>query len=233
LLADLRAALPDKLVTVAVNAERIDLFPSSKYDIDWVNVMAYDMNWRHGNHSNFDDAVAALERYEAEGIPEEKLALGIPFYGRNAQTKALTYEQLVDDCSPSPSVNNCNGYFFNGIDLVKQKSQFVLNSNYAGVMIWNLGQDTYDNKTSLLNAIYEVLDVPPPPPGPPLANPDSYSVDIPNTLNVDYPGVLLNDIEPDGDSMTAILDDSTSNGILILNQDGSFKYTPKDRKSVV
>ncbi len=226
LLHDLRVALPDKLVTVAVNAERIDLFPSSKYDIDWVNVMAYDMNWRHGNHSNFDDAVAALERYEAEGIPEEKLALGIPFYGRNAQTKALTYEQLVDDCNPLPSENSCNGYFFNGIDLVKQKSQFVLNSTYAGVMIWNLGQDTYDNKTSLLNAIYEVLDVPPPPPGPPLANPDSYSVDIPNTLNVDYPGVLLNDIEPDGDTMTAYLNSTTSDGNLTLNLDGSFVYTP-------
>jgi GH18 family chitinase len=226
LLHDLRAALPDKLVTVAVNAERIDLFPSSKYDIDWVNVMAYDMNWRHGNHSNFDDAVAALEMYEEVGIPEEKLALGIPFYGRNAQTKALTYEQLVDNCNPSPSVNYCNGYFFNGIDLVKQKSQFVLNSNYAGVMIWNLGQDTYDNKTSLLNAIYETLDVPPPPPGPPLANPDSYSVDIPNTLNVDFPGVLLNDIEPDGDSMTAYLNSTTLNGNLTLNSDGSFGYIP-------
>jgi PKD repeat protein len=212
-------------VTVAVNAERIDLFPSSKYDIDWVNVMAYDMNWRHGNHSNFDDAVAALERYEAEGIPADKLALGIPFYGRNAQTKALTYEQLVDDCSPLPSVNNCNGYFFNGIDLVKQKSQFVLNSTYAGVMIWNLGQDTY-NGTSLLNAIYEVLDVPPPPPGPPLAYPDSYSVDVPNTLNTPSPGVLLNDIEPDGGSMNATLVSTTSNGTLALNLDGSFAYIP-------
>jgi hypothetical protein len=29
-------------------------------------------------------------------------------------------------------------------------------------MVWNLGQDTYDN-TSLLGAINEVLDVPPPP----------------------------------------------------------------------
>ncbi len=227
LLHDLRAALPDKLVTVAVNAERIDLFPSSKYDIDWVNVMAYDMNWRHGEHSNFVDAVAALERYENEGIPADKLALGIPFYGRNDQTKAKTYEQLVDDCSPSPSVNNCNGYFFNGINLVKQKSQFVLNSTYAGVMIWNLGQDTYDG-TSLLSAIYETLDVPPPPPGPPLANPDSYSVNVPNILNVESPGVLLNDIKTDGDPMTAELVSSTSNGNIVLDFDGSFEYTPND-----
>ncbi|MCH7757210.1 MAG: PKD domain-containing protein [Thaumarchaeota archaeon] len=225
LLDVLKTALPDKLVTVAVNAERLDLYPDSADDVDWVNLMAYDMNWRHGEHSNFDDAVAALERYVAEGIPEEKLALGIPFYGRNDQAKAMKYEDIVATCNLSPSDNYCNGYFFNGIDLVKQKSQFVLNSNYAGVMIWNLGQDTYDD-TSLLNAIYEVLDVPPPPSGPPLANPDSYSVNVLNTLNIPSPGVLLNDIEPDGDTMTAILDSTTSNGDLTLNPNGSFWYIP-------
>jgi PKD repeat protein len=228
LLDDLRRELPeDKLVTVAVNAERLDLYDWSAEDVDWVNVMAYDMNWRHGNHSNFDDAVAALERYEAEGIPKEKLALGIPFYGRDAQTKPIKYEEVVDLCTPLPSENYCDGYFFNGIDMVKQKSQFVLDNNYAGVMIWNLGQDTYDD-TSLLNAIYEVLDVPPPPPGPPLAYPDSYSVNATNTLNVGFPGVLENDIEPDGDTMTVKLVASTSNGNLILNSDGSFQYTPND-----
>ena len=100
LLADLKTALPDKLVTVAVNAERLDLYPSSADDIDWVNLMAYDMNWRHGEHSNFDDAVAALQRYVAEGIPEEKLALGIPFYGRNDQAKAIKYEEIVAACNP-------------------------------------------------------------------------------------------------------------------------------------
>jgi PKD repeat protein/chitinase len=227
LLADLRDKLPDKIVTVAVNAERLDLFPNSTNDVDWVNLMAYDMNWRHGNHSNFDDAVAALERYEREaGIPKEKLALGIPFYGRDAQTKPIKYEEVVDLCNPLPSENYCDGYFFNGIDTVKQKSQFVLDNNYAGVMIWNLGQDTYDNKTSLLNAIYETLDVPPPPPGPPLANSDSYSVDSPNTLNVDSPGVLSNDIEPDGDIMTANLVSPTDNGNLTLYLNGSFQYIP-------
>jgi len=225
LLADLKIALPDKLVTVAVNAERLDLYPSSADDVDWVNLMAYDMNWRHGEHSNFDDAVAALERYVAEGIPEEKLALGIPFYGRNDQAKAMKYEDIVATCNLSPSDNYCNGYFFNGIELVQQKSQFILNSNYAGVMIWNLGQDTYGD-TSLLNVIYEVLDVPPPPPGPPLAYPDSYSVNVPNTLTISFPGVLQNDIEPDGDIMTAYLDSSTVNGNLTLDLDGSFGYIP-------
>ncbi len=59
-------------------------------------------------------------------------------------------------CSPLPSENYCNDYFFNGIDLVNQKTQYVLDNGYGGVMVWNLGQDTND-KTSLLSAINEVI----------------------------------------------------------------------------
>jgi len=228
-LHDLRTGLDElpeyKLLTVAVNAERIDLFPESADDVDWVNLMAYDMNWRRGEHSNFNDSVAALAEYVGIGIPEDKLALGIPFYGRNDQAKAMKYEDIVLACNPGPSVNYCNNYFFNGIDLVQQKSQFILNSNYAGVMIWNLGQDTYDG-TSLLDAINVIMDVPPPDPGPPIASPDSYSIQMQNTLNEPAPGVLSNDIEPDGEPMTANLVSSTINGSLTLNQNGGFVYTP-------
>jgi len=229
LLHDLRTGLDElpeyKLLTVAVNAERIDLFPESADDVDWVNLMAYDMNWRRGEHSNFNDSVAALAEYVGIGIPEDKLALGIPFYGRNDQAKAMKYEDIVLACNPGPSVNYCNNYFFNGIDLVQQKSQFILNSNYAGVMIWNLGQDTYDG-TSLLDAINVIMDVPPPDPGPPIASPDSYSIQMQNTLNEPAPGVLSNDIEPDGELMTAMIVEDTMFGSLTLNQNGGFVYTP-------
>ena len=229
LLHDLRIGLDelsnDKLLTVAVNAERIDLFPESSDDVDWVNLMAYDMNWRRGEHSNFNDSVAALAEYVGIGIPEDKLALGIPFYGRDSHAKAMKYEDIVLACNPGPEENYCNNYFFNGIDLVQQKSQFILNSNYAGVMIWNLGQDTYDG-TSLLDAINVIMDVPPPDPGPPIASPDSYSIQMQNTLNEPAPGVLSNDIEPDGELMTAMIVEDTRFGSLTLNQNGGFVYTP-------
>jgi len=231
LLHDLRTELDKlsdrKILTVAVNAERIDLFKESENDVDWVNIMAYDMNWRKGPHSTFEDSVAALERYALEvGIAEDKLALGIPFYGRNDQAKAEKYEDLITMCNLTTSDNYCNGYFFNGVDLVKEKSEFILNSNYAGVMIWNLGQDTYDEGTSLLNAINQVMNVPAPDPGPPIANPDSYSVLVTDILSEEAPGVLENDIEPDGEPMTAHLIQDTSNGNLNLAYNGSFVYIP-------
>ena len=145
-----------KLVTVAANGEIVELKSNAGNSVDWVNIMAYDMNWGSAEHSTYMDSVAALERYQSEGISKEKLALGIPFYGRNDKSDALKYEEIVSICNPQPSSNTCNGYFFNGIDLVIQKTQHVLDQGYFGIMVWNLGQDTYD-QTSLLNTINETF----------------------------------------------------------------------------
>ena len=154
-----------KLVTVAANGEVVELKANAGNSVDWVNIMAYDMNWGYAEHSTYADSVAALERYQTEGILKEKLALGIPFYGRNDNSDALKYEEIVSLCNPQPSSNTCNGYFFNGIDLVNQKTQHVLDQGYFGVMVWNLGQDTYD-QTSLLNTINETLTGEPTPNNP-------------------------------------------------------------------
>lgn len=61
---------------------------------------------------------------------------------------------------------------------------------------------------------------------PPLAVDDAYSVNVNNTLTVDAPGVLGNDSDPDGDPLTAVPVAGPTNGTLILNEDGSFSYTP-------
>jgi VCBS repeat-containing protein len=61
---------------------------------------------------------------------------------------------------------------------------------------------------------------------PPLVADDEYTTNEDTQLNVPGPGVLSNDSDPDGDSITAILVSSTSNGNLTLNSDGSFTYNP-------
>jgi VCBS repeat-containing protein len=60
----------------------------------------------------------------------------------------------------------------------------------------------------------------------PIANNDGpYSVSFHGTVNVPPPGVLGNDTDAEGNSMIAVLVSSTSQGILVLNPDGSFSYT--------
>ncbi|MCH4824206.1 Ig-like domain-containing protein [Gramella lutea] len=59
----------------------------------------------------------------------------------------------------------------------------------------------------------------------PMAVADSYFTNENQTLIVN-PGVLSNDSDPDGDSLTAVLINDVSNGTLDLNSDGTFTYIP-------
>ncbi|MDH3969354.1 MAG: cadherin-like domain-containing protein, partial [Rhodospirillales bacterium] len=61
---------------------------------------------------------------------------------------------------------------------------------------------------------------------PPVAVDDSYVTDEDVPLTVTAPGVLANDTDADGDTLTAALVTDVSNGTLALAADGSFSYTP-------
>ncbi len=62
--------------------------------------------------------------------------------------------------------------------------------------------------------------------GGPVANNDSYSTLEERALSVAAPGVLANDTDPSGYSLTAVLLAGPAHGTLTLNADGSFTYTP-------
>src|SRR5206468_1964941 len=55
---------------------------------------------------------------------------------------------------------------------------------------------------------------------------DSYTLGEDTTLNVAAPGVLANDSDVDGDTLSAILVSQPSHGSLSFNNNGSFSYTP-------
>ncbi|MFN9235720.1 MAG: tandem-95 repeat protein, partial [Planctomyces sp.] len=59
----------------------------------------------------------------------------------------------------------------------------------------------------------------------PLATADRFSSNEDQVLNA-VPGVLQNDPDPDGDILTASLVTDVLHGTLLLNSDGTFRYTP-------
>lgn len=166
LIEELDAALEPhgKLLTVAVVPGR----PTGKEyirswaidNLDWVGVMTYDMNWDNAEHSTFADMVSGIADYTGIGVPINKLVVGVPFYGRNdGWTSEKTYADLVSLCpGMTPADNYCSGHYFNGPELVQQKAQHVLANDLAGVMIWEITQDTFPGgtSTSLTTALTDI-----------------------------------------------------------------------------
>src|SRR5262249_59119727 len=60
----------------------------------------------------------------------------------------------------------------------------------------------------------------------PVAQNDSYSTNEDTSLTVNAPGIIANDSDVEGDSLTAVLVTGPSRGTLTLNPNGSFTYTP-------
>jgi uncharacterized delta-60 repeat protein len=63
--------------------------------------------------------------------------------------------------------------------------------------------------------------------GPPSSAIDSYSTMQNTTLTVPAPGVLSNDLDPNGDPITATLNANATHGTVTFNSDGSFVYVPQ------
>lgn len=120
---------------------------------DRVHLMSYDQQHPQATMAHVREEVARLIEREC---PAEKIALGIPFYGRNPDRAAMTYANLIQGREPAPDNDEIDGYAFNGPDTVAEKTRYALEGGLAGVMVWELTQDAPGGR-SLLAAIARVL----------------------------------------------------------------------------
>jgi VCBS repeat-containing protein len=94
--------------------------------------------------------------------------------------------------------------------------------NYYGEdsFTYQASDGSKSSNTVVVTLIIEPVD------DPPTATPDSYSILAEPELVVSAPGVLGNDLDPDGDKLTAVLDQRPANGTLDFSAQGGFTYTP-------
>ena len=119
--------------------------------VDWLNIMSYDFN--NQNHSTYSDALGAVAYYQQKGFPNSKLALGVPFYARPSWE---SYASIVGR-GADPYQDSFDGNGYNGINTIKQKTNYVINNGLRGVMIWEISQDL-NNQYSLVTAIDEEIN---------------------------------------------------------------------------
>lgn len=155
LIQELRAAMPDKLLTTAVVSygdEHGLGIPSESFELfDFVNIMTYD-GPDHGTMEQFEKG---LSYWSGRGLPREKIVIGVPFYG----DPNTAYFKIVQ-ADPSAAQLDSFDYFgttlhYNGIPTIQSKTRIAM-ERAGGIMFWSLDHDAQGD-LSLVNAIYETV----------------------------------------------------------------------------
>ncbi len=137
-----------------------------------------------------------------------------------------TSQLLSNDTDPDAdalSVVSVTAFSGGSVSLVGSTVTFVPDPDHNGpaAFIYNLTDGT-DNATGVVSI--SLL----PMPDDPVAVPDDYDTSPMQPIVISAPGVLANDHDPDGETLTVEPDilSQPALGIVVTNSDGSFTYTP-------
>ncbi len=160
-----------------------DNYPENGVDqAHFVNLMSYTYNGSWSSTANHHSSLKntrdiGLAYWTGKGIAKSKINIGVPFFAQEytgatdpgqafSAVQALTYNEVTDHISAGFSVieDNENGtycysdavssiVFYDSPENLKHKMHFAMDNDYAGVFIWEIGQDDPDQ--SLSNAIYD------------------------------------------------------------------------------
>lgn len=158
LMRDLRESLGSgRLLTLAsvCTAKYVDFRAILPY-VDYVNVMAYDMNDdKYGHHSalyrseNSGTCTAdeAVKLHLEAGVPADKIVMGMPFYGRGKKGCNLDSEgvtEVWDDVAKVPLLFDTDGNRVFGHENVRsltEKCNYIKDNGLRGGMYWEYNAD--------------------------------------------------------------------------------------------
>jgi len=160
LLHELHAAFKPsgRVLTMAIYPGQERIIPPSVVEaVDLFLVMAYDARGRHSTPKFAKEAIDSIA--QSSQIPLSKVAVGVPFYGRDTRTgEPKTYAEIVRDLHPaSPAEDQHGTMYYNGPQTIAVKTKMARDLGCGGVMIWELGQDVHpSHPASLLTALTAV-----------------------------------------------------------------------------
>ena len=117
-----------------------------------------------GQHSPFEMAAADAHYYiNTRGINTGKILIGVPFYGRgfgNNAPQEISYKDILTlypgaENKDMVEVAGGGKIYYNGLQMIARKVKLANDLGAAGVMIWEINQDTRD-ANSLLKAINDI-----------------------------------------------------------------------------
>lgn len=159
LITELRAVMPDRLLTTAVVAYGDEYglgVPTETFELfDFINVMTY-AGKDHGTMEQFNKG---LDYWTGRGLAREKIVIGVPFYSEPGE---VSFAKLTKDDPASAQVDTFE-YIgavqnYNGIPTIQKKTRIAM-ERAGGIMFWALDHDA-QGEFSLVNAIYQTVHTP-------------------------------------------------------------------------
>ena len=187
----LDASGKDKYISLALSAGSVTLTQEHIDAVDFVQMMAYDrFDIVDGNHSSFRSGAYSSMRYFVNiGFKPSQLVLGIPLYGRPTSWDTVwtnygygdtfystqgkdpyTYWDNIqwlyyDGTNLDESIKYDNEFmqvWVNGAALIADKTAYVIEQGFAGVMLWrestDYAWDAVDENDMPLSALRSIYD---------------------------------------------------------------------------
>ncbi|MBC8108884.1 MAG: hypothetical protein H7Z14_20030 [Anaerolineae bacterium] len=156
------AVNPLKVPTNPGNTTQAYVVPLSAVNsLDIINVMGYD--FQIPDHAPYQQSVNSLTNWanyaNGASVPKSRFTLGVPFYAHTSSSwgNVLTYQQIVDQFNPAANLDNTNGWYFNGKNTIQNKTNFVINNGYGGMMFWEAGQDHFTGNNYDASSLLPVI----------------------------------------------------------------------------
>lgn len=126
--------------------------------VDWLNLMSYDDdNGLKRPHAPYSLAVRTYDYWVTQrGLPASKAIIGVPFYGKPSLPKKGGAYRTLLAAGADPRKDSFDSVHYNGMRTIAQKTKFAREQQAAGIMIWEISQDT-TGKLSLLRTITEAV----------------------------------------------------------------------------
>lgn len=166
----------DMLMTCAVVSNWLNYTPEWPQYFDYINVMSYDHNaftstpTQHASYESFvNDLNYWVDKYKT---PKSKLVGGLPFYGYSwdeavtvDEARAIRFHRILASFKGKNNLtaediadkDNVNKTYYNGRITIGEKCMYVQENDFAGVMIWQLFQDAYEEDLQLMKVVGEKI----------------------------------------------------------------------------
>lgn len=162
-------------VSVAIAPWGSGLSRSAIKNIEHVNIMAYDMFDKRGDHANIEEGgVKAVFKMMCFGYKKEQLLMGIPTYGRTTDGSAYAwpcvagneeelgkFNSIVKDCkfTDDNGVEHTYDGYVQSYAEARDKMRFAQEAGLGGVMIFRAKCDApYTYEYSIHRAVKNAID---------------------------------------------------------------------------